>query len=229
MNFKPKPQRFPSKRARSILRWSGHFFSIIGIVALSYVGFVLGYTKVYQGYLTRRFEQELKIARGPAESGENLSSSPLPPAPREVDRARVESAPPEGSPLGRIEIGTIGLSAMILEGTEGKTLRRAVGHIPGTALPGQHGNVAIAGHRDTFFRGLRNILKDDEITLTTLDGSHRYRVDSTKVVEPEDIWVLDPSGDAILTLVTCYPFFFVGPAPQRFIVRAHRLPGLRQE
>jgi len=127
--------------------------------------------------------------------------------------------------LGRIEIGTIGLSAMILEGTDGKTLRRAVGHIPGTALPGQQGNAAIAGHRDTFFRGLRNILKDDEITLTTSNGTHRYRVDSTQVVEPEDIWVLDHSDESILTLVTCYPFYFVGPAPQRFIVRAHRSPG----
>ena len=104
-------------------------------------------------------------------------------------------------------------------------MRRAVGHIPGTPLPGQQGNVAIAGHRDTFFRALRNIRKDDEITLATLDGSYRYRVDSTKVVEPEDTQVLDDSHDKILTLVTCYPFDFVGVAPKRFIVRAHRIPG----
>ena len=224
MNFKIKRQRFRSKRTRLFLRWGGHFFTVIGILALSYVGFVLAYTKLYQAYLTRRFEQALKVARPPAGSGEELPSSPLPPAPSEADRAKAESAAPDGSPLGRIEIGTIGLSAMILEGTDGKTLRRAVGHIPGTALPGQQGNVAIAGHRDTFFGGLRNIQKDAEITLTTLDGSHRYHVDFTKVVEPEDIWVLDHSGESILTLVTCYPFFFVGPAPQRFIVRAHRSP-----
>jgi len=225
MNVKIERQKFLSTRTRSFLRWSGHFFSLIGILALGYVGFVLGYTKLYQTYLTRRFEQALKIARPPAGSGEDLPSSPLPPALLEADRARVESAAPEGSPLGRIEIGTIGLSAMILEGTDGKTLRRAVGHIPGTALPGQQGNVAIAGHRDTFFRGLSNILKDDEITLTTLNGTYRYRVDSTQEVEPEDIAVLDHSDDAILTLVTCYPFYFVGPAPKRFIVRAHRSPG----
>jgi sortase A len=225
MNFRIKRQKFLSTRTRSFLRWSGHFFSIIGILALSYVGFVLGYTRLYQAYLTRRFEQELKIARLPTGSGEDLPSSPLPPAPSEADRPRVESAAPEGSPLGRIEISTIGLAAMILEGTDGKTLRRAVGHIPGTALPGHQENVAIAGHRDTFFRGLRNILKDDELTLTTLDGSYRYRVNFTKVVEPEDIPVLDHSDDAILTLVTCYPFYFVGPAPKRFIVRAHRSPG----
>jgi sortase A len=113
---------------------------------------------------------------------------------------------------------------MILEGIEDETLRRAVGHIPGTALPGQEGNVAIAGHRDTFFRPLRNIRKNDEITLRMLNGTHRYRVESTKVVEPEDIAVLDDSGEAILTLVTCYPFNFVGSAPQRFIVLARRSP-----
>jgi sortase A len=127
--------------------------------------------------------------------------------------------------LGRIEISSIGVVAMIMEGTDGRTLRHAVGHIPGTALPGQQGNVALAGHRDTFFRGLRNINKDDEITLTTLHGSYRYRVDSTQVVEPRDTEVLDATTDNILTLVTCYPFYFVGPAPKRFIVRAHRFPG----
>jgi sortase A len=225
MNFDTKRRKFLSNRTRPFFRWSGHFFAVIGILALGYVGFVLAYTKIYQVYLARRFEQALKVARPPMGNGEDLPLSPVPPAPSEADRARVENAVPEGSPLGRIEIGTIGLSAMILEGTDGKTLRRAVGHISGTALPGQQGNVAIAGHRDTFFRGLRNIRKDDEITLMTLDGTIRYRVDFTKVVEPEDIAVLDHSDDAILTLVTCYPFFFVGPAPERFIVRAHKSPG----
>jgi sortase A len=125
--------------------------------------------------------------------------------------------------LGRIEISTIGLEAMILEGADARTLRRAVGHIPGTPLPGQQGNVAITGHRDTFFRPLHHIRKDDEITLTTLNGSFRYRVDSTQVVEPEDTEVLADSDDAVLTLVTCYPFYLVGPAPKRFIVRAHMI------
>lgn len=225
MNFKTNRKSAPCKRTRSFLRWSGHFFSLIGILALGYVGFVLGYSRLYQANLNRRFEQELNIARSPSGSGVTLPSSPLPPTLSEADRAGVENAAPEGSPLGRIEIGAIGLSAMILEGTDTKTLRRAVGHITRTALPGQQGNVAIAGHRDTFFRGLDRILKDDEITLTTLNGTYRYRVDSTQVVEPEDVWVLDHSDGSILTLVTCYPFFFVGPAPQRFIVRAHIGPG----
>jgi len=127
--------------------------------------------------------------------------------------------------LGRIEISSIGLAAMIMEGADGRTLRHAVGHIPGTPLPGQQGNVVITGHRDTFFRGLRNVHKNDEITLTTLNGTYCYRVDSTQVVEPEDTEVLDNSVDATLTLVTCYPFYFVGPAPKRYVVRAHRISG----
>ena len=102
-------------------------------------------------------------------------------------------------------------------------LRRAAGHIKGTALPGTSGNVGIAGHRDTLFRPLRHIRQDDVITLTTLQGLYRYRVVSTKVVSPYDVAVLNPDGREILTLVTCYPFHFVGPAPDRFIVRATRI------
>jgi sortase A len=130
----------------------------------------------------------------------------------------------EGPPLGRIEISAVGLTAMVLEGADEGTLRRAVGHIRGAPLPGQQGNVALAGHRDTFFRELRKIRVNDEITLTTLSGSYRYRVDSTKVVKPEETEALEDSDYDILTLVTCYPFNFLGSAPERFIVRARRIP-----
>jgi sortase A len=130
----------------------------------------------------------------------------------------------EGPPLGRIEISAVGLTAMVLEGADEGTLRRAVGHIRGTPLPGKQGNVALAGHRDTFFRGLRKIRVNDEITLTTLSGSYRYRVDSTKVVKPEETEALEDSDDDILILATCYPFNFLGSAPKRFIVRARRIP-----
>jgi sortase A len=187
-----------------VLRWGRNVFLIIGLLALSYVGFALLDARLYQAEQARRFERALK----------------------ETNLARAESpaiAVSEGSPLGRIEIGAIGLTAMVLEGTDEGTLRRAVGHIRGTPLPGQRGNVALAGHRDTFFRGLRKIRVNDEITLTTLSGSYRYRVDSTKVVKPEETEVLEDDGDDILTLVTCYPFNFVGLAPSRFIVRAHRV------
>jgi sortase A len=112
---------------------------------------------------------------------------------------------------------------IVAEGTTSKVLRHAVGHIAGTALPGQAGNIGIAGHRDSFFRPLRNIQQEDVIELTTARGIYRYRVVSTKVVKPEDTAVLDSDGREILTLVTCYPFYFVGSAPERFIVRAERV------
>ena len=215
-------------RTNAFLRWSQRLFFLVGILALGYVGFVLVDAKLYQAYHTWRFQQDLDGLRLSVNRGVSLPLPSSPPSLAKAERANAESlrmGGREGAPLGRIEISAIGLEVMILEGTEDETLRRAVGHIPGTSLPGQNGNVAIAGHRDTFFRQLRNIQKDDEITLTTLNGSYRYRVDSTKIVEPEEIGVLYDSGGAILTLVTCYPFNFVGSAPQRFIVRAHRSPG----
>ena len=125
--------------------------------------------------------------------------------------------------VGRIEIPRIGVSAIILEGTSNKTLRRAVGHISGTALPGQRGNIGLSGHRDTFFRPLRNIRRDDIITLTTMLEQHHYRVLSTQIVSPNNVAVLYPGEAEILTLVTCYPFYFIGSAPERFIVKAERV------
>jgi len=99
-------------------------------------------------------------------------------------------------------------------------LRLAVGYIPGTALPGEGGNVGLAGHRDTFFRKLRDINPDDEIRVTTQEGVFRYYVQRTSIVQPTDVWVLDGTSYPALTLVTCYPFNYIGSAPQRFIVRA---------
>jgi len=214
-------------RTRSFLGWTGHLFLVIGILTLGYVGFALLDAKLYQAYETWRFHQALKGMGPSVGSGESLHLPPLPPSLTEVSHRRPQSlgmAASVGSPLGLIEISAIGLEVLVLEGTDDGVLRRAVGHIPGTSLLGQQGNVAIAGHRDTFFRPLRKIRKNDEITLTTLDGSYRYRVDSTQVVAPEDTRVLADSDEAILTLVTCYPFYFVGSAPKRFIVRAHRVP-----
>jgi sortase A len=224
MNFKTQKYTLRQRRTQSVLFWSRYFFLAAGLLALGYFGYALVDARLYQAYETWRFEQALKSVK-PAAIGnvEQLQLPPLP-APVEADRARVESAAPKGSSLGQLEISSIGLTAMIEEGDDGKTLRRAVGHLPGTALPGQQGNVVISGHRDTFFRPLRNIHKGDEIILKTLSGSYRYRVDLTEVVAPQDTDVLENSNEAILTLVTCYPFYFVGPAPKRFIVRASRTP-----
>lgn len=222
MNFTTQKYRLRQRRIQAVFRWSRYFFFAVGILALGYVGYALIDAKLYQAYQTWRLERALKNSKPAINSVEQPLSSPRP-ALADADRVSVENAAPEGSSLGQIEIRSIGLTAMIAEGDNRRTLRRAVGHITGTALPGQQGNVVIAGHRDTFFRPLRNIHKDDEITLTTLNGTYRYRVDSAEVVEPEDTEVMDHSEDAILTLVTCYPFYYVGPAPKRFVVRAHRI------
>jgi sortase A len=122
--------------------------------------------------------------------------------------------------LGRIEIPRIGVTAIVREGDDDATLAIAVGHISGTARPGECGNMALAGHRDSFFRALRGIRRQDTIRFVTPNRSYEYVVDSTEVVTPEDTRVLDPTGDTVLTLVTCYPFKYVGHAPNRFIVRA---------
>jgi sortase A len=127
--------------------------------------------------------------------------------------------------LGRIAIPQAGISALVLEGVAGSTLRRGVGHIPGTTLPWLSGNIGLAGHRDSVFRGLKDIKKGDFINLETLEGTYRYVVDWAQVVDPDDIGVLAVSNQPELTLVTCYPFYYVGSAPERFVVRAHLLGG----
>jgi sortase A len=194
---------------RFILRWSRNFFLVVGILILGYCGYVLLDAKVYQAYQTRHFEQQIKDFKSDITGKDR------------VQKVSFQSS--AGEALGEIELTRVGVTAMILEGTDDRTLRRAVGHIPGTPKPGQSGNVGIAGHRDTFFRALRNVHEDDEITLMTLEGSYRYRVDGITVVGPEDTQVLDNSGGDLLTLVTCFPFNFVGSAPRRFIVRAQRI------
>jgi sortase A len=126
-----------------------------------------------------------------------------------------------GSLLGELEIPRIGIDTLVLEGDESAVLLRGAGHIPETAMPNDPGgNVGIAAHRDTYFRPLRFIRAKDLIVIKTPTGIHQYRVQSTRVVEPEDVAVLDNTGHRVLTLVTCYPFYFVGSAPHRFIVRA---------
>ena len=112
---------------------------------------------------------------------------------------------------------------MVVQGDSPKILRRAVGHIVETAMPGGQGNVTLAGHRDTFFRPLRNIRRGDTVTLKTLEGAFQYEVESTAVVPPNDIQVLQPSAERTLTLITCFPFYYVGPAPNRFIVLARQM------
>jgi LPXTG-site transpeptidase (sortase) family protein len=129
-------------------------------------------------------------------------------------------APSAGVLIGRLEAPSVKMSTAVLEGTDDATLRRGAGHIEDTPFPGQAGNVGIAGHRDTVFRPLRNIKVGDALELTTPDRLYRYRISKTLIVDPDDVYVLDATKSPTLTLVTCYPFDYIGNAPRRFIVHA---------
>jgi sortase A len=191
---------------------------------------------LFQAYESWRFSRQLESRPTPAPAAPPpvrqlpadtsnaagaLAGAPPSPAAPPAPVSTPLPEPPEGQSLGRLEVPRLDVSVMVAQGVSGKTLRRAAGHIPGTALPGQLGNVGIAGHRDTFFRSLKDIRKNDTLTLKTLDGTYQYVVDATQIVSPDDVHVLDPTGHPTLTLVTCYPFYYVGSAPQRFIVQAH--------
>lgn len=125
--------------------------------------------------------------------------------------------------IGRIEIPRLKVNAVVKEGANSKTLSRAVGHVPYTALPGEQGNVGVAAHRDTYFRGLRNVRHGDVIRVTTDEGVYLYEVDALKIVWPKNVEVLHPTPDRRITLVTCYPFNYVGSAPKRFIVQGKQV------
>jgi sortase A len=146
-------------------------------------------------------------------------------SPVRVNAWRQAIGEPVPAPLAVLRIPKIRLEVPVLPGTDDHTLDRAAGHIEDTAQPGMDGNSGIAGHRDGFFRGLKDITPGDMIELDTLQGTDVYRVERTWVVKPEDVSVLDPTPTPALTLVTCYPFYFVGSAPERFIVRAVRVGG----
>jgi sortase A len=124
------------------------------------------------------------------------------------------------SPLAVIRIDRVHVEAPVLEGTDDLTLNRGVGHIAGTARFGENGNVGIAGHRDGFFRGLKNIRVGDRIDLEEPNRIETYVVERLETVEPENVSVLRSGNKPALTLVTCYPFYFIGAAPRRFIVHA---------
>ena len=128
-----------------------------------------------------------------------------------------------GTPIAALSIPRVRLSAIVLEGSDARTLRRGPGHVENTALPGDSGNAVIAGHRDTFFRPLRNLHTGDDVFVETRQGTARYRVTALRVVKASDLSVLEPTDAATLTLITCYPFWVFGNAPDRFIVRAERV------
>jgi len=203
MKFTANRRMSPSTRTQWVLRVSQYLLFGVGILALGYFGFTLLDAWVYQANAERSLENQIHLQQ------EHKVSYSKP-------------APKEGDVLGRLEIPRLGMSVAVLQGTSARILRLGAGHIDGTALPGEMGNTGIAGHRDTFFRALKGIRPDDEIQLQTATGLLRYKVDWVKVVAPSDVGVLAPSTESTLTLVTCYPFYYFGAAPKRFIVHAQK-------
>jgi len=204
MKAATKQQGF-AMRGGWFLRWTRRLLLIAGTLAVCYVAITLLRAKLCQEAAGKALEEQI------AAQQHKLSLS------RAVAK--------EGDVLGRIEIPRLGVKVAILEGTTSQTLRLGVGHIEGTALPGENGNIGIAGHRDTYFRALKDIRTNDEIQIQTATGLSRFAVDSVEIVDPGDIGVLAPSAGPALTLVTCYPFHFIGAAPKRFVVHAHILSG----
>jgi len=188
----------PHRAARRVAR----VFLAAGLLALGYAAYIVVDAKAYQAIEQRRFE-------------------------RARQDAAVAPAPVEGGAIGEIQIPRLGLTAIVVQGDSAAILQRAVGHLAATALPGESGNVVLAGHRDTFFRPLKRVRAGDAITLKTRAGDFEYRVESTAVVPPGDVQVLEATGGRTLTLITCYPFSYLGSAPERFIVRARETAGLR--
>lgn len=185
-----------------LLRVAFYLFLAGGISGLAYATYVVVDAHAYQAIEESRLPS-MRSAQGP----------------------RVVA---EGEVIGEMKIPRLELKAIVVQGESPKVLRRAVGHLPETPLPGEPGNVALAGHRDSFFRPLRSIQLGDAITIKTLEGEFQYQVESTETVLPSDVQILQPSSEKTLTLVTCFPFYYVGPAPKRFIVHARqigRLPG----
>jgi sortase A len=190
------------------LVWCQYAFLALGLLALGYCAKSLTQVLLYQRWARQQIEKQVSFKAGTvAEQHKEVSSAPL----------------NEMSPIGRLEIPRVHISAMVAEGTSPRVLSRAIGHAAGTALPGQPGNITLAAHRDTFFRHLGDLRSGDIIELKEASHEYRYQVRFTAVVGPKDTWVLEPTKKEMLTLLTCYPFHFVGPAPNRFIIRARRI------
>jgi sortase A len=191
-------------RGRRFIRWTRRVLMLTGVLAFAYVALTLFNARLFQKAASSTLESQIQAA--------GLHPS-----------IQAKNVVKEGDLLGRIEIPRIGMSVMVLQGTTSKSLRLGVGHINGTALPGESGNIGIAGHRDTFFRGLKDVHRDDEVLLQTTSGIARYEVDWIQITAPGDGGILSLTKEPGLTLVTCYPFHYIGPAPERFIIHAHRL------
>jgi sortase A len=209
--------RTTDERASWPLRWLERLFLIGGATALVWWAMI-----VADGVLAQRDAQHaLEIAIA---VDELTRSSPV------MERPNVPSRRPPldvGAAMAALSIPRVQLSSTVLHGADARTLQRGPGHLEHTAVPGDAGNIVIAGHRDSFFRPLRHIRLADDIFLETRDGHFHYRVTSLRVVGPHEVSVIAPTSEETLTLITCYPFWVLGHAPDRFIVRAARVDDRR--
>lgn len=199
---------------RQVLSWAQGALFACAVFLLGYCGFAVADAWMFQRRESSDLDRLLRDRHIASESSLQIESS--------MPRKGAAAVTTEGL-IGRIEIPRLLLSAVVIEGNDETAFRRAVGHIPGTALPGQPGNVGLAGHRDTFFRSLKELRVKDEVQLSTLRGDFKYEIESLMVVEPDNVAVLAPSGANELTLVTCYPFSYIGTAPKRFVARARQV------
>jgi sortase A len=191
-------------RLSRFARFLGTAAVVVGLALLGYVGFVF-----IEGYRQQQSFHGAKSAATPAAT--SAAGDPAPGA---------APALVEGKAIGEVRISRIGMRAVISQGESDAVLRVGAGHLADTPWPGQPGNVVIAGHRDTVFRPLRNIRAGDVVDITTETTVAHYQVVSTRIVQPTDLSVLKPSDGNTLTLITCYPFSYIGHAPERFVVRA---------
>jgi len=221
-----------------VRRWAEDGLLVAGLLALNVWLWSNAASALSQGWQSWTFDHQLRgqpatISQFLVEEKEAFAGRITSWLESRSSRQSVPSAVPSPRPaqpsvpnlswVGRLSIPRLHLSAMVREGAGEDTLRVALGHIPGTALPGGSGNIGVAGHRDTLFRALRGIRQDDLIRFETLAGTYLYRVDATEVVTSRDVSVLRARHQSELTLVTCYPFFYVGAAPDRFIVKARQI------
>ena len=187
-----------------VKRALGLFLIFVGAFALTWVGF--------QYVSSAWFDRETRAS---------LESLRRAPQPESTPRPSTMTV---GQAIGTLEITRVGLSGVVVEGDSDAVLDRAIGHLPDTPLPWHDGNSALAAHRDTIFRPLKGVRLGDTLRLKTPHGDFDYRVTETLIVKPNDVWVLDPTPTSTLTLISCWPFDYIGHAPERFIVRAERIP-----
>jgi sortase A len=193
-------------------RWMSRALIALGLACLIFYSVVTVHTWRYQRAAKARVEQMVSVERP------TLVREYIPDVSKPLKTGEI---------IGRVDIPRLKLSAAVAEGDDDKTLGNAVGHLPDTPLPRhRRGNVALAAHRDGLFRSLEGVRLDDDVRVVTSRGEFRYRVTKTHIVDPDDVWVIAPTDTPTITLITCYPFAFIGNAPRRFIVQAELVDDL---